>query len=181
MKADDNKLPGDSANNELEPPADELVERLRVVMEHVFVPAGIEQLKPEELHAVKEFTCQLPISKGLNPFFLHFLHRIVASQFVGGEATTTVSWPMLVQKWTDICTALNRSHFVGGLSQLLAECFEPATIRVIGLIEMEWDADHRQIVLRSHPPNYKRMTDYLRQTFNIEVKATAHHPTTQTA
>ena len=170
-----------TADIELETPSAETVETLRMILSGIFVPAGIEQPKPEDYNAVKEFTCQLPISKGLDSLSLRFLHRIGASQFVVGEATTTVSWPMLVKLWTDLCTARNRTHLVEALPLLMEQCFERSPIRVIGLVEMEWEADHRQIVLRSHQPNCNRMTDFLKRTFNIEVGTNAPDPTNSTA
>jgi hypothetical protein len=152
----------------LEPPSAELVEKLNVIMEDVFVPAGLPQLKPEEFNAVKLFACQLPISQGFNPITLHLLHRIVLRQFVVGTAKTTVDWPMLLQAWTDLCVERNRQHLVVGLPLLLNWCFEPSNIRVIGLCELEWDVDNRQITIRAHQPNLNRMTTYLKTAFNVE-------------
>jgi hypothetical protein len=160
------KQPSDGTN--LEPPSAELVGKLDEIMDAVFVPAGIPKLNPDELTAVKQFACQLPISRGLNPGTLHFLHRVVVSQFVVGAATTTVNWQMLVKKWTDLCVERNRQHLVAGLPSLLNWCFEPNNIRVIGLLELEWDADNRQIVIRANQPNLNRMADYLKTAFNVE-------------
>lgn len=167
--AESNQLQPD---NNLEPPSPELVEKLDKIMAAVFVPAGIPQLKPEELNQVKQFACQLPISRGLNPGTLHFLHRVVVSQFVVGTAKTTVNWPMLVKQWTDLCVERNRQHLVAGLPSLLNWCFETNNIRVIGLCELEWDADNRQITIRANQPNLNRMAAYLKSTFNIEAVET---------
>jgi len=170
-----------TADIELETPSAETVETLRMILSSIFVPAGLQPPKPEDYHAVKEFTCQLPISKGLDSLSLRFLHRIGASQFVVGEATTTVSWPMLFKQWTDLCTARNRPHLVEALPLLLEQCFERSPIRVIGLVEMQWEADNRQIVLRSHQPNYNRMVEFLKQSLNLESNAEVPHPATSTA
>lgn len=159
-------------DNNLEPPSAELVGKLDEIMESVFVPAGIPRLNPDELTAVKQFACQLPISRGLNPGTLHFLHRVVVSQFVVGTARTTVDWPMLVKQWTDLCVERNRQHLVAGLPLLLEWCFEPSNIRVIGLCELEWDVDNRQITIRAHQANLNRMAAYLKSTFNIEAVET---------
>lgn len=156
----------------LEPPSAELVGKLDEIMESVFVPAGIPRLNPDELTAVKQFACQLPISRGLNPGTLHFLHRVVVSQFVVGTAKATVDWPMLVQAWTAICVERNRQHLVAGLPLLLNWCFEPSNIRVIGLCELEWDADNRQITIRANQPNLNRMAAYLKTAFHIEAVET---------
>lgn len=156
----------------LEPPSAELVEKLNEIMEDVFVPAGLPQLKPDEFNVLKLFACQLPISRGLNPGTLHFLHRVVVSQFVVGSATTTVNWPMLLKKWTDLCVERNRQHLVVGLPLLLSWCFEPSNIRVIGLCELEWDVDNRQITIRAHQANLNRMASYLKSAFNIEAVET---------
>lgn len=167
--AESNQLQPD---NNLEPPSAELVEKLNVIMEAVFVPAGLPRLNPDEFNQVKQFACQLPISRGFNPATLHLLHRLVVSQFVVGSATTTVNWPMLVKKWTDLCVERNRQHLVAGLPSLLNWCFETNNIRVIGLCELEWDADNRQITIRAHQPNLNRMAVYLKSAFNIEAVET---------
>ena len=156
------------SSNDLEPPSVEMVEKLKAIMDFVAVPAGLPQLKPDEFKEIKEFACNLPVSRGFNPTTLHLLHRLVVSQFVGGAATTTVNWPMLERAWTEICERGNRQHLVAGLPMLLNWCFETNNIRVIGLCEMEWDAHNRQIVLRANQPNYDRMADYLKATFNPE-------------
>jgi hypothetical protein len=163
--AESNQLQPD---NNLEPPSAELVGKLDAIMEAVFVPAGIPQLKPDELNKVKLFACQLPISRGFNPATLHLLHRLVISQFDVGAAKTTVDWPMLVKAWTELCVERNCCQLVGGLPLLLNWCFEPSSIRVIGLCELEWDADHRQITIRAHQANLNRMADYLKTAFNVE-------------
>jgi hypothetical protein len=164
--------PPPSAINVLEPPSIELAEKLNEIMESVFVPAGLPQLKPEEFNAVKLFACQLPISQGFNPTTLHLLHRIVLRQFVVGTAKTTVDWPMLERAWAEICVERNRQHLVAGLPSLLNWCFEPSNIRVICLCELEWDVDNRQITIRAHQPNLNRMTAYLKSTFCIEAVET---------
>jgi hypothetical protein len=163
----------DLASDELEPPSAELVEKLNEIMETVFVPAGLPQLKPEEFNAVKLFACQLPISQGFNPATLHFLHRIVLRQFVVGTAKTTVDWQMLERAWAEICVERGRQHLFAGLPMLLNWCFEPSNIRVIGLCELEWDVGNRQITIRAHQPNFNRMADYLKTAFNIEAVETA--------
>jgi hypothetical protein len=159
-------------DNNLEPPSVELVGKLDEIMESVFVPAGIPQLNPDEFNQVKQFACQLPISRGFNPATLHLLHRLVVSQFVVGTARTTVDWPMLVKKWTDLCVERNRQHLVAGLPSLLNWCFETSNIRVIGLCELEWDADSRQITIRAYQANLSRMAAYLKSTFCIETVET---------
>jgi hypothetical protein len=169
------------ASDDLEPPSAELVEKLNEIMEAVFVPAGTPKLNPNELSAMKQFACQLPISQGFNPGTLHFLHRVVVSQFVVGTAKTTVDWSMLLKKWTDICVERNRQHLVGGLPSLLNWCFEPSCIRVIGLIELEWDADNRQITIQANQPNLNRMTAYLKSAFNIEAVETTQPPISNAA
>lgn len=166
---------------ELEPPSTETVETLRMILSSIFVPAGLRQLKPEDYNAVKEFTCQLPISKGLDSLSVHLLHRIGASQFVVGEATTTVTWPTLVKQWTDLCTARNRPHLVEALPLLMEQCFERSPVRVIGLVEIEWEGDYRQLVLRSHQPNYSRMVEFLKQSLNLESNADVSEPASLTA
>lgn len=170
-----------ATGNDLEPPSAELVETLNAIMESVFVPAGIPRLNPDELTAVKQFACQLPISLGLNPGTLHFLHRVVVSQFVVGTAKTTVDWPMLLQAWTDLCVERNRQHLVVGLPLLLNWCFEPSNIRVIGLCELEWDVDNRQITIRTHRPNFTKMAEYLKSTFCIEAVETTQPPISNAA
>lgn len=157
-----------TAGTDLEPPSAELVEKLDEIMDGVLVPAGIPQLNPDEFSAVKQFACQLPVSRGFNPGTLHLLHRIVVSQFATGSATTTVDWSMLVKQWTDLCVERNRQDLVAGLPLLLQWCFEPSRIRVIGLLELEWDGEHRQITIRTHQPNFIRMAEYLKTIFKIE-------------
>ena len=170
MNAAESTQPQPDCN--LEPPSAELVGKLDAIMESVFVPAGIPQLNRDELNQVKLFACQLPISRGFNPGTLHFLHRVVVSQFVVGSATTTVDWPMLVKQWTDLCVERNRQHLVAGLPSLLNWCFETNNIRVIGLCELEWDADNRQVSIRAHQANLNRMADYLKTAFRIEAVET---------
>lgn len=79
---------------------------------------------------------------------------------------------MLVKQWTDLCVERNRQHLVAGLPLLLNWCFEPSNIRVIGLCELEWDVDNRQITIRAHQTNLNRMAAYLKSTFNIEAVET---------
>jgi hypothetical protein len=158
----------DLAGNDLEPPSAELVETLRTIMTSVVMPAGLRDFNAQEGCAIKEFACQLPISRGFTPGTLHLLHRIVVSHFAEGT-TTTVDWPMLVGVWSGICERGNRTHLVEELPSLLKWCFEPSSIRVIGLCELEWHPADRAITIRTHRPNFTRMAAFLNSTFNLEV------------
>lgn len=156
-----------STGNDLEPPSAELVETLRTIMTSVVMPAGLRDFNAQEGCAIKEFACQLPISKNFNPGTLRLLHRVVVSHFAEG-ATTTIDWPMLQGVWKGICERGSRPQLVDKLPSLLQWCFEPGSIRVIGLCELEWHPGDRAITIRTHRPNFTKMDDFLHSTFNVE-------------
>lgn len=169
MNAAESNQPQTGTN--LEPPSAKLVETLRTIMTSVVMPAGLRDFNAQEGCAIKEFACQLPISRGFNPATLRLLHRIVVSHFAEGT-TATIDWPMLQGVWSEICERGNRSHLVEGLPLLLQWCFEPGSIRVIGLCELEWHPADRKITIRTHRPNFTRMAKYLKSTFRIEAVET---------
>lgn len=164
-----------SEGTNLEPPSVELVETLRTIMTSVVIPAGLRAFNAQEGCAIKEFACQLPISKSFNPGTLRLLHRVVVSHFAEG-ATTTIDWPMLQGVWRGICERGSRPQLVEELPSLLQWCFEPGSIRVIGLCELEWHPADRAITIRTHRPNFSRMSEYLGANFNLEPSNSAHNP-----
>ncbi len=151
--------------SDLEQPAAELIEKLKAINNAVYIPVGFRSFNEQECEAIREFACQMPISQGFNPATLHLLHRLVFSQHVIGQSTT-VDWQMMAGRWKEICERSNSSHLVNGLPLLLQWCFEPGNTRVIGLMEMEWDADNRTVTISVNQPNYKRMVEWLETTFN---------------
>ena len=156
-----------ATGNDLEPPSVELVETLRTIMTSVVMPAGLRDFNAQEGCAIKEFACQLPISKNFNPGTLHLLYRIVVSHFAEGT-TTTIDWPMLQGVWSGICERGSRPQLVEELPSLLQWCFEPGSIRVIGVCELEWHPADRAITIRTHRPNFTRMSEYLGANFNLQ-------------
>lgn len=169
-----------STGNDLEPPSAELVETLRTIMTSVVMPAGLRDFNAQEGCAIKEFACQLPISKNFNPGTLHLLYRIVVSHFAEGT-TTTIDWPMLQGVWSGICERGSRPQLVEKLPSLLQWCFEPGSIRVIGLCELEWHPGDRAITIRAHRPNFTKMAEYLKSTFCIEAVETTQPPISNAA
>ena len=165
MKAVESNRPQPDYN--LEPPSAELVETLRTIMTSVVMPAGLRAFNAQEGCAIKEFACQLPISRGFNPATLRLLHRIVVSHFAEGT-TTTIDWPMLQGVWSGICERGSRPQLVEELPSLLQWCFEPGSIRVIGLCELEWHPADRAITIRTHRPNFTKMAEYLGANFNVK-------------
>ena len=162
-------------------PSAESVEMLKRIVRNVLVPAGTQQLNDEQHDAVKEFICQLPVSKGLDTMSLYILERIVASQYAAGEAPTTVNWQMLAERWTEICTTRNRTHLVHGLLLLLERCFETSNTRIIGLLEMQWDAEHRQIIITPNRLNFHRLADFLKEKFETQPEQQAEQQPHQPA
>lgn len=174
--AESNQLQPD---NNLEPPSVELVETLRTIMTSVVMPAGLRDFNAQEGCAIKEFACQLPISKNFKPATLHLLYRVVVSHFAEGT-TTTIDWPMLQGVWSGICERGSRPQLVEELPSLLQWCFEPDSIRVIGLCELEWHPAERAITIRTHRPNFARMSEYLQTAFNRDPSNSAHNPVSNT-
>jgi|GEM_PF-3994126 len=149
------------ANENLESPSAELVKKLDEIMDGVPTPPGNWEFNPEQHQAFKEFSCNLPVSKGFNPETLHILYRIVITTLASGQKNNTLDWPKLLGVWTEICVRRNRRHLIPALEEMLPKCFEPGRVRVIGLVEMEWDPDKRQIAVRKNLPNLVRVADYL--------------------
>ena len=91
----------------------------------------------------------------------------MVSHFAEG-VTTTIDWPMLQGVWSGICERGSRPQLVAELPSLLQWCFEPGSIRVIGLCELEWHPADRAITIRTHRPNFIRMSEYLGANFNLQ-------------
>lgn len=177
MNAAESNQPQTGTN--LEPPSAELVETLRTIMTSVVMPAGLRDFNAQEGCAIKEFACQLPISKNFNPGTLRLLHRVVVSHFAEGT-TTTIDWPVLQGVWSGICERGSRPQLVDKLPSLLQWCFEPSSIRVIGVCELEWHPADRAITIRTHRPNFTKMAEHLGANFNLEPSNSAHNPGSNT-
>jgi len=152
----------------LETPTAELVDKLRVLMDGVPTPPGNWEFNTEQHQAFKEFSCNLPVSKGFNSETLHILYRIVITTLASGHNSNTLDWPKLLGVWTAICVRGDRKHLIPALAEMLPKCFEPGRVRVIGLVEMEWDPDKREIAVRKNLPNLVRVAEYLITTLRLD-------------